>query len=84
MTALPSYQEAIAETDWLALVAPYVFFSDYRSLCLVSGRFWNTFAPRLWRDILRAVRLCGLDPSDGEQNAQSDAPRAETQLALNN
>lgn len=66
MTSLPSYQEAIAETDWLGLVAPYVAFSDYRALCLVSGRFWRTFAPRLWRDILRAVRLCGLDPSDGK------------------
>lgn len=65
MTALPSYSEAIAQTDWLALAAPYVSFSDYRALCRVSRRFWDTFAPRLWRDILSAVRHSGLDPSDG-------------------
>jgi hypothetical protein len=65
MSSLPSYSEAIAPTDWLALAVPYVARSDYRALCLVSRRFWLAFAPRLWRDILTAVRQCGLDPSDG-------------------
>jgi hypothetical protein len=34
-------------------------------LCLVSARFWNAFAPRLWRDPLWSARQLGLDPGDG-------------------
>lgn len=61
---LPSYQEATSGPDWIQLVAPYCDFEDCRALCLVSRRFWNTFAPLLWRDLLRAARLSGLDPGD--------------------
>ncbi|UNI24580.1 hypothetical protein JDV02_010315 [Purpureocillium takamizusanense] len=64
MASLPSYQEAMAKPDWLLLVAPYVQFDDYHSLCLVSRRSWRIFAPCLWADLLRAVRRAGLDPGD--------------------
>ncbi|POR34582.1 Leucine rich repeat domain containing protein [Tolypocladium paradoxum] len=64
MDSLPSYQEATTRPDWLGLVAPYVQFADYRSLCLVSRRSWLLFAPRLWADLFAAVRLSGLDPGD--------------------
>lgn len=66
MAGLPSYEEATTAPDWLELVATYVSFSDYRRLSLVSRRFWTIFAPRLWENPLKAVRLLGLDPSDGE------------------
>jgi hypothetical protein len=66
MAGLPSYEEATTAPDWLELVASYVSFSDYRRLSLVSRRFWTIFAPRLWENPLKAVRLLGLDPSDGE------------------
>lgn len=66
MASLPSYREATAKLDWLCLVAPYVAFPDYAALCLVSRRFWHVFAPRLWENLFRSVRLAGLDPSDGE------------------
>lgn len=66
MASLPSYHEATARPDWICLVAPYVPFGDYRSLCLVSRRFWGEFAPRLWGNLLRSARLAGLDPGDGE------------------
>lgn len=65
MAGLPSYEEATTRQDWLDLVAPYVSFKDYRSLSLVSSRFWRIFAPRLWDNPLQSVRLAGLDPSDG-------------------
>lgn len=64
--SLPSYQEATTGTDWLLLVAPFCDFDDYRSLCLVSRRFRQIFAPRLWSDLLCSVRRIGLDPGDGE------------------
>ncbi|KAL3959720.1 hypothetical protein ACCO45_004837 [Purpureocillium lilacinum] len=64
MVPLPSYKEATAKPDWLRLVAPYVRFDDYRSLCLVNRRSWRIFAPCLWADLLRAVRRAGLDPGD--------------------
>lgn len=66
MTDLPSYSQAVTRDDWLQLAAPYVQTTDYVSLCLVSQRFWRIFAPRLWVNILRHVRLSGLDPSDGK------------------
>jgi hypothetical protein len=66
MASLPSYEEATSRLDWLGLVAPFVEFSDYKILCLVNRRFWHVFAPRLWRDLLVAVRQAGLDPGDGE------------------
>lgn len=65
MTSLPSYQEAVARSDWLEIAGPYVPVRDYASLCLVSRRFYNQFAPRLWIDPIRMVRLLGLDPGDG-------------------
>ena len=66
MADLPSYEEATTRQDWLELVAPYVSFRDYCSLSLVNSRFWHIFAPRLWENPLRTVRLAGLDPSDGK------------------
>ena len=71
MVPLPSYKEATAKPDWLRLVAPYVRFDDYRSLCLVNRRSWRIFAPCLWADLLRAVRRAGLDPGDGESSLTS-------------
>ncbi|PNY29211.1 Leucine rich repeat domain containing protein [Tolypocladium capitatum] len=64
MDSLPSYRQATTTPDWLGLVAPYVRFADYRSLCLVSRRSWLIFAPRLWADLFAAARLSGLDPGD--------------------
>jgi hypothetical protein len=67
MANLPSYQEATSRPDWLVVAAPYVDTADYHSLCLVNRHFWAVFAPRLWVDILRMVRIRGLDPSDGKR-----------------
>ncbi|KAL1870411.1 hypothetical protein VTK73DRAFT_2649 [Phialemonium thermophilum] len=64
MALLPSYQEAVAGAHWLELVAPYAHVRDYPSLCLVSPRFYEQFAPRLWSDPLRTIRVLGLDPGD--------------------
>ncbi|KAJ2903416.1 hypothetical protein MKZ38_009993 [Zalerion maritima] len=61
--ALPSYSEAIS-ADWLPIVAPYVPAKYYAVLCLVSRRWYEEFAPRLWRDPLRTSRELGLDPND--------------------
>lgn len=47
---LPSYRDATAPRDWLALVAPYVPSADLARLCCVSRRFYHQFAPRLWND----------------------------------
>jgi hypothetical protein len=66
MDSLPSYQEAIAKSDWLNLVAPYCNFDDYRALCLVNRRFQQIFAPRLWKDLFISARLAGVDPGDGK------------------
>ncbi|KAI8255732.1 hypothetical protein K4K58_005429 [Colletotrichum sp. SAR11_239] len=63
-TQLPSYQDAVSRLDWLELVAPYVEYKDFSSLCSVSRHFYAIFAPRLWNDPLVAVRRLGLDPSD--------------------
>ncbi|KAJ0269807.1 hypothetical protein COL940_012169 [Colletotrichum noveboracense] len=63
-TQLPSYQDAVSRLDWLELVAPYVEYKDFSSLCSVSTHFYAIFAPRLWNDPLVAVRRLGLDPSD--------------------
>lgn len=70
MADLPSYQEATARLDWLQVAAPYADPADYHSLCIVNRHFWSVFAPRLWVDILRTVRLRGLDPSDGKLASQ--------------
>ncbi|KAF3361039.1 hypothetical protein VdG1_01048 [Verticillium dahliae VDG1] len=59
----PSYQDAISRLDWLALVAPYVAVTDYPHLCSVNSHFCSVFAPRLWNDPLRSVRVLGLEPS---------------------
>ncbi|KAG6161680.1 hypothetical protein E4U25_003345 [Claviceps purpurea] len=64
MDALPSYQEAIEAVDWLQLVLPYCRFSDYHALCLVNRHFNDVISPLLWRDVLKSVRLSGLDPGD--------------------
>jgi hypothetical protein len=72
MAGLPSYEEATARPDWLALVAPYVNFRDYWRLSLVNRHFWRIFAPRLWENPLKTVRLAGLDPSDGESYPKLD------------
>ncbi|KAI8166642.1 hypothetical protein K4K49_003446 [Colletotrichum sp. SAR 10_70] len=63
-TQLPSYQDAVSRLDWLELVAPYVEYKDFSSLCSVSTHFYAIFALRLWNDPLVAVRRLGLDPSD--------------------
>lgn len=76
MAALPSYHEATARPDWLALAAPYVAWADLASLCLVCRRAWALFAPRLWADLLTAVRRCGLPPGDGESWPQRRAAAA--------
>ena len=62
---LPSYSEATS-SDWLPLAAPYIPAKYYAELCLVSQRWYQEFAPRLWRDPLQTVRHLGLDPNDGE------------------
>ncbi|KAH7133360.1 hypothetical protein B0J13DRAFT_99993 [Dactylonectria estremocensis] len=64
MENLPSYHEATTRLDWLHLVAPFVASRDYPALCLVNGRFWHVFAPRLWFDLLLAVRHAGLQSGD--------------------
>ncbi|KAG6060956.1 hypothetical protein E4U17_003026 [Claviceps sp. LM77 group G4] len=64
MAALPSYQEAIEAADWLQLVLPYCRFNDYPALCLVNRHFNDVISPLLWRDVLKSVRLSGLDPGD--------------------
>ncbi|PHH65798.1 hypothetical protein CDD81_1525 [Ophiocordyceps australis] len=61
---LPSYGEATTRADWLAVAAPYVAFSDFTSLCLVSRRCWALFAPRLWCNVLVSARRAGLDASN--------------------
>ncbi|KAM5343099.1 hypothetical protein ACJ41O_014065 [Fusarium nematophilum] len=64
MASLPSYQEAVS-SDWLHLVVPYASPRDYPSLCRVSRRFWDCFAPRLWGDILRSCRqTAGVESED--------------------
>jgi hypothetical protein len=60
---LPSYQEATKRPDWLALVAPYVPIRDYARLCLVSKRFFDEFAPRLWNDPFAVI--CMQNPHHG-------------------
>ncbi|EEU44112.1 uncharacterized protein NECHADRAFT_30392 [Fusarium vanettenii 77-13-4] len=55
MASLPSYQEAVS-VDWLRLVAPYISPRDYAALCRVNRRFWDMFAPRLWRDVAQSGR----------------------------
>lgn len=62
MNRLPSYGEAVEGAHWLTLVAPYVAVQDYARLCRVSRRFYDEFAPRLWKDPLQATRLLGLRP----------------------
>lgn len=63
----PSYEDVVttARLGWAALAAPYVRAPDYPSLCLVSRRFYEVFAPLLWRDPLVTIRDLGLDPADG-------------------
>ncbi|KAJ9138670.1 Leucine rich repeat domain containing protein [Pleurostoma richardsiae] len=63
MAHLPSYQEATSQ-DWLEVVSPYIPLRDYRTLCLVSKRFYEQFAPRLYNSPLAIVRALGLDPND--------------------
>lgn len=70
MAALPSYQEAVGRSDWLEIVAHYVSLRDYASLCRVSRSFHRLFAPRLWNDPLKAARLRGLHPNNGEWQTQ--------------
>jgi hypothetical protein len=60
---LPSYQEATTRPDWLTLVAPYIPVKDYARLCLVSKRFYEQFAPRLWNDPFAVIRM--LTPAHG-------------------
>lgn len=66
MEDLPSYQDAIRRKDWLDVVAPYALISDYHNLCLVSRRFYNRFAPRLWKDPIRMIRELGLSRDNGK------------------
>ncbi|KAJ4306664.1 hypothetical protein N0V88_000028 [Collariella sp. IMI 366227] len=49
---LPSYQDATTKSDWLELAAPSIPIRHYPRLCLVSRRFHQHFAPRLWNDPL--------------------------------
>ncbi|KAM7220882.1 hypothetical protein V8F06_003776 [Rhypophila decipiens] len=56
----PSYLDATRRQDWLELVAPHVSVRDYPALCLVSKRFYDIFAPRLWHDPLTAARTLRL------------------------
>ncbi|KAH8166587.1 hypothetical protein CIB48_g1689 [Xylaria polymorpha] len=64
MDSLPSYSEATTRLDWLSLVAPHIPASGWTSCCLVDRRFYDRFAPRLWRDPLVTVRQLGLHPND--------------------
>ncbi|KAJ4261613.1 hypothetical protein NW762_007045 [Fusarium torreyae] len=63
MASLPSYQDAVS-ADWLHLVAPYISHQDFPSLCRVSRRFWETFAPRIWSTIPRSDRVTDGDSED--------------------
>ncbi|KAF4963573.1 hypothetical protein FSARC_8443 [Fusarium sarcochroum] len=63
MASLPSYQDAVS-ADWLHIVAPYISHQDFPSLCRVSRRFWETFAPRIWGTIPRSDRVTGGDSED--------------------
>jgi hypothetical protein len=63
---LPSYHEAVRQTDWLDLVTPYCSPKDYASLCRVSGRFHDRFARLLWGSPLRMARALGLHRENGE------------------
>ncbi|KAG6001458.1 hypothetical protein E4U21_004314 [Claviceps maximensis] len=62
--SLPSYREATEAGDWVRLISPYFKFKNYHSLCLVNRHFNLIFSPLLWNDLLKAVRLSGLDPGD--------------------
>ncbi|KAI1751160.1 hypothetical protein F4782DRAFT_531680 [Xylaria castorea] len=64
MDILPSYGEATTRLDWLSLIAPYIPASVWTSCCLVDRRFYDRFAPLLWRDPLVTVRQLGLHPND--------------------
>lgn len=57
----PSYHDATKRPDWLELVAPRVPVREYARLCLVSRRFYDQFAPRLWNDPLSAATLLNRD-----------------------
>ncbi|KAF4977555.1 hypothetical protein FZEAL_5926 [Fusarium zealandicum] len=63
MASLPSYQEAVS-ADWLRLVVPYLLPRDYPALCRVNRRFWATFAPLLWGNILRSRQSADVDSVD--------------------
>ena len=65
----------MGQKDWLDVVASYVAIKDYRSLCLVCKRFYNRFAPRLWKDPLQTVRALGLDEGDGKEPIFLPSPR---------
>ncbi|KAI1762579.1 hypothetical protein GGR53DRAFT_501212 [Hypoxylon sp. FL1150] len=64
MEALPSYEEAVTNPDWLHLVATYVPVANWPRCCLVDKRFYREFAPQLWQDPLVTVRKLGLHPND--------------------
>lgn len=65
MTALPSYHEATIRPHWITIVAPHVAARDYACLCLVNSRFYAEFAPRIWKDPFKTLRLLGRHPADG-------------------
>ncbi|KAI1135824.1 hypothetical protein F5Y05DRAFT_162374 [Hypoxylon sp. FL0543] len=64
MEILPSYEQAVANPDWLDLAAGFVPIVDWPRCCLVDRRFYSRFAPRLWQDPLVAIRRLGLHPND--------------------
>ena len=65
MTSLPSYYEATTRPHWISIVAPHVSVRDYCRLSLVDKRFHAEFAPRIWKDPFKTIRLLGRDPVDG-------------------
>ncbi|KAG5983315.1 hypothetical protein E4U55_000299 [Claviceps digitariae] len=64
MDCLPSYREATEGAHWVQLISPYCLWNDYHALCLVNRLFSSVFLPLLWKDLLRSVRLSGLDSGD--------------------
>lgn len=64
----PSYQEAVGPYDIMAIIAPYIYPSDYNAACLVDKHIHSHFAPLLWKDPIRMIRTLGLKRDNGMNN----------------
>ncbi|OIW28011.1 hypothetical protein CONLIGDRAFT_459262 [Coniochaeta ligniaria NRRL 30616] len=70
MASLPSYREATERPHWITIVAPHVAARDYARLCLVDNRFHAEFAPRMWKDPFKTIRLLGRHPAEDTRRLQ--------------